>query len=138
VNDQSRYEWTAITSTGRRSALIGHGIWDTSPQEQAMSEAISVKIQKNPKYLELARRRGRLALTLSIIVCVIFYGFILMIAFTPDILTAPISANSVIPLGLPLGVGVIVACCLLTGIYVYEANQVFDPMFKQIVDEAHK
>jgi len=103
-----------------------------------MSEAISIKIQKNPKYLELARRRGRLAWTLSIIVCVIFYGFILMIAFTPGILTAPISDGSVIPLGLPLGVGVIVACCLLTGIYVYEANMVFDPMFKQIVDEAHK
>jgi uncharacterized membrane protein (DUF485 family) len=138
VYDQSRYEWTAIASTGQRSALIGNGTWEASPKEKTMSEAISAKIQKNPKYLELARRRGRLAWTLSIIVCVIFYGFILMIAFTPDILTTPISANSVIPLGLPLGVGVIVACCLLTGIYVYEANQVFDPMFKQILDEAHK
>jgi uncharacterized membrane protein (DUF485 family) len=103
-----------------------------------MSEAISTKIQQNPKYLELARRRGRLAWTLSVIVCVIFYGFILMIAFAPGVLTAPISANSVIPLGLPLGVGVIVVCCLLTGVYVYEANQVFDPMFEEIVKDASK
>ncbi len=103
-----------------------------------MSESISNKIQQNPKYLELASRRGRLAWTLSAIVCVIFYGFILMIAFTPGILTAPISEGSVIPLGLPLGVGVIVVCCVLTGIYVYESNQVFDPMFEEIVKEASK
>ena len=104
-----------------------------------MSEAsVSSNIQKNPKYQELVARRGRLAWTLSAIVCVIFYGFILMIAFTPGILTAPISAGSVIPLGLPLGVGVIVVCCLLTGIYVYEANQVFDPIFEEIVKEAYK
>lgn len=103
-----------------------------------MSELISSKILDNPKYLELARRRGRLAWTLSAIVCVIFYGFILMIAFTPDLLTEPISAGSVIPMGLPLGVGVIVVCCLLTGIYVYEANQVFDPLFDEIVKEASK
>lgn len=103
-----------------------------------MSELISGKIQKNPKYLELAGRRGRLAWTLSAIVCVIFYGFILMVAFTPDIITTPISAGSVIPLGLPLGVGIIVLCCLLTGIYVYESNTKFDPLFEEIVKEASK
>ena len=103
-----------------------------------MSEAISIKIQQNPKYLELAKRRGRLAWTLSAIVCAIFYGFILMIAFTPDILTTPIAAGSVIPLGLPLGVAVILVSCLTTGFYVYEANAVFDPMFEEIVKEASK
>jgi len=99
---------------------------------------VSGKIQQNPKYLALASRRSKLAWTLSAIVCVIFYGFILMIAFTPDILTAPIAAGSVIPVGLPLGVAVIVVCCVLTGVYVYEANQVFDPMFEEIVKEASK
>ena len=103
-----------------------------------MSEMISGKIQRNPKYIELASRRAKLAWTLSAIVCLIFYGFILMIAFTPDILTEPISAGSVIPLGLPMGVGVIVICCLLTGVYVYQANQVFDPLFEEIVKEASK
>ena len=104
-----------------------------------MSEqAISAKVLKNPKYLALAERRGRLAWTLSAIVCIIFYGFILMIAFTPDILTTPISADSVIPMGLPMGVGVILISCILTGVYVYEANRVFDPMFEEILKEASK
>jgi len=104
-----------------------------------MSELIiSANILKNPKYLELAARRGRLAWTLSAIVCVIFYGFILLIAFAPGFLTQPMMAGSVIPVGLPMGVGVILVSCLLTGVYVYEANQVFDPMFEEIVKEASK
>jgi uncharacterized membrane protein (DUF485 family) len=103
-----------------------------------MSVLISSKIMEDPRYIDLVRRRARLAWTLSVIVCVMFYGFILMIAFTPGILTAPIAAGSVIPVGLPMGVGVILVSCLLTGIYVYEANSVFDPIFEQIVREASK
>ena len=41
-------------------------------------------------------------------------------------------------MGLPMGVGVILISCLLTGIYVYEANRVFDPLFEEIVKEASK
>src|SRR5471030_76163 len=127
-----------MASTSRRSKPICEKIWKASIKEEVMSESISGKIQKNPKYLELANRRGRLAWTLSAIVCVVFYGFILMVAFTPDIITTPISAGSVIPLGLPLGVGIILLCCLLTGIYVYESNTKFDPLFEEIVKEASK
>jgi uncharacterized membrane protein (DUF485 family) len=103
-----------------------------------MSQLISGKIMQDPRYIDLVKRRARLAWTLSVIVCVMFYGFVLMIAFTPGILTAPIAAGSVIPMGLPMGVGVILGSCLLTGIYVYEANSVFDPIFEQIVREASK
>lgn len=103
-----------------------------------MSEVINAKILQDPRYLDLCAKRGRLAWTLSVIVCVIFYGFILLIAFAPAFLTEPIAAGSVIPIGLPMGVGVIVICCLLTGVYVYEANQKFDPLFEQIVREASK
>ena len=103
-----------------------------------MSQLISGKIMQDPRYIDLVRRRARLAWTLSVIVCLMFYGFILMIAFAPGFLTAPIAAGSVIPVGLPMGVGVILGSCLLTGIYVYEANSVFDPIFEQIVREASK
>jgi uncharacterized membrane protein (DUF485 family) len=103
-----------------------------------MSQLISGKILQDPRYLELVQKRSRMAWTLSAIVCVIFYGFILMIAFTPGFLTSPISAGSVIPIGLPMGVGVILASCLLTGFYVYEANAVWDPLFEEIVRDASK
>jgi uncharacterized membrane protein (DUF485 family) len=103
-----------------------------------MSELIAGKIPKNPKYLQLVRQRNTLAWTLSALVCVMYFGFTLMIAFTPDILTQPIAADSVIPLGMLLGVGVIVLSCILTGVYVHRANQTFDPIIQEIVREASK
>ncbi len=103
-----------------------------------MSEVTRSKIQNNPKYKQLVKERDVLAWSLSAIVCVIYFGFILMIAFAGDFLTQPIAAGSVIPIGLPMGVGVIVASCLLTGIYVYRANRVFDPLIHDIIQEASK
>ena len=103
-----------------------------------MSELIASKIQNNPKYLQLVRSRNTLSWTLSALVCIMYFGFTLMIAFTPDILTQPIAADSVIPVGMLMGVGVIVASCVLTGIYVYVANHTFDPIVNEIVREASK
>lgn len=103
-----------------------------------MSALIASKIQSNPKYLQLVRRRDTLAWTLSAIVGVMYFGFTLMIAFAPDVLTQPIAADSVIPMGMLMGVGVIFFSCVLTGVYVYKANTVFDPIVNEIVREASK
>jgi len=104
-----------------------------------MSEVIiSGKIQNNPAYHELVSRRNSLGWILSAIVCVMYYGFILLVAYGKDFLTQPIYAGSVIPVGMPIGVGVIVVSCLLTGIYVYQANMVFDPINKKLIEDASK
>ncbi len=103
-----------------------------------MSELSASRIQNNPKYHELIRRRDKLAWTLSAVVCVMYFGFILMIAFAPDFLTQPISSNSVIPVGMPVGVGVILVSCILTAIYVSRANSVFDPLTDEIIQESLK
>lgn len=96
-----------------------------------MSELSASKIQKNPKYHRLIKERDTLAWTLTVLVLVIYFGFVLLVAFAPDLLTRPISATSVIPVGMLVGVGVIVASVVLTGIYVYRANSTFDPSFKK-------
>jgi uncharacterized membrane protein (DUF485 family) len=104
-----------------------------------MSHEISVgKIQSNPKYHELVRSRDVLAWTLSVIVLVMYYGFILMVAFAPGFLTQPISATSVIPVGMLIGVGVIAGSCVLTGIYVTRANTTFDRLIHEIIEESSK
>jgi len=102
-----------------------------------MSLLIAGKIQNNPKYLELVHRRNTLGWTLSAIVCVLYFGFTLMIAYAPGILTAPIG-DSVVPQGMLIGVGIILASCVLTGIYVFMANKTFDPIIEEIVREASK
>jgi len=95
-------------------------------------------IQNNPRFHELIRKRDTLAWTLSACVLVLYFGFVLMVAFTPEILTAPIAADSVIPFGILVGIGVIVASIILTGIYVYQANSNFDPIIEEIMRDAHK
>ncbi len=103
-----------------------------------MSELSASKIQNNPKYHQLIKERDALAWTLTILVLVIYFGFILLVAFAPAFLTQPISATSVIPVGMLIGVGVIVASVVLTGIYVYRANNTFDPLIHEIIQEATK
>jgi uncharacterized membrane protein (DUF485 family) len=103
-----------------------------------MSELSSNKIQKNPKYHQLIKERDALSWTLSALVLVIYFGFILLVAFAPGFLTQPISTTSVIPVGMLVGVGVILASVVLTGIYVYRANNTFDPLIKEIIQEAAK
>ena len=45
-------------------------------------------------------------------------------------------AGATITLGIPIGIGVIVAGILLTGLYVRWANRVFDPLVRAIREEA--
>ena len=102
-----------------------------------MSFIIAEKIQKNPRYHELIKRRDGLAWALTAIVFLMYMGFILMIAYAPGILTATIG-DTVVPQGMLIGVGVILASCITTGIYVYKANGEFDAIVHEIVEEASK
>jgi uncharacterized membrane protein (DUF485 family) len=99
-----------------------------------MYSELSHKIQRNPKYAELVRRRTRLAWGLSILMLVIYYGFILVIAFAPSIFGTPISPGSVTTIGFPLGVGVILSAIVLTWIYVHRANTAFDTLTRQLIE----
>jgi uncharacterized membrane protein (DUF485 family) len=103
-----------------------------------MSEVIAGRIQRNPKYKELIRQRDTLAWVLSALVLVLYFGFILMVAFAGDFLSKPVAPDSVMPIGVPIGVAVIFLSCVLTGVYVWRANSTFDPMIMDILREANK
>ncbi len=92
------------------------------------------QVAENPRYLQLVKERSRFSWTLTGIMLVIFFGYILIIAFAPQVLAQRISGT--MTLGIPLGIGVILSGILLTGIYVHRANSRFDPMIAEIVREA--
>ncbi len=93
-------------------------------------------IRNNPKFAELVRKRTTFAWTLSIIILVIYYGFIAVIAFDKAWLGTPLGAGIVTTIGFPIGVGVILAAIILTGVYVYRANGEFDEINRQIIEES--
>lgn len=103
-----------------------------------MSSDIHERIQKNPKFQALNRSRSRFAISLSIIMLVIYYGFVLVVGFTPDVLAQPIYEGSNISIGFPICALIIITAWLMTGIYISRANSSFDRMNQEILKEAQE
>lgn len=92
-------------------------------------------IRNHPKYQELVKKRTRFSTIMAIIMLLIYYSFILTIAFAPEVLGIPISEGAVTTIGIPIGIGVILSAFLLTGIYVVRANTKFDRLNNEIKEE---
>ncbi|WP_043746307.1 DUF485 domain-containing protein [Paramagnetospirillum magneticum] len=93
-------------------------------------------MRNNPKFRELVAKRNAFAWTLSAIMLIIYFGFILIIAFNKAWLGTLLTSTGVMTIGFPIGVGVILSAIALTGIYVYRANGEFDEMNRQIIEES--
>lgn len=88
----------------------------------------------NPKFAELVQKRSSFAWKLAIAMLVVYYGFILVIAFSPATFATKIGSG-VTTLGIPVGIGVILIAFVLTGIYTKRANGEFDDLTNQIKDD---
>jgi uncharacterized membrane protein (DUF485 family) len=73
----------------------------------------------------LAARRLRVALGLTGAMLVVYFGFILLIAFAKDFMARQITEG--LTVGIALGVLVILATWALTWTYVLWANRVYEP-----------
>lgn len=92
-------------------------------------------IKNSPEFLELTRTRNKFARILTVTMLVIYYGFILVLAFAPGFFGTPLSSGTVITVGIPIGATVIVLAFVLTGIYTKRANSEFDDLTQKIKDE---
>jgi cation/acetate symporter len=101
-----------------------------------MSSAMYERMRSNPKFQELVRTRGRFAWTLSTIVFVGFYGFVMVVAFAPAVLARPVAEGSALTIGVAAGLAIFVSFWLLTALYVRRANSQFDAMTAEVVKEA--
>ncbi|EDM23774.1 DUF485 domain-containing protein [Caminibacter mediatlanticus TB-2] len=97
-----------------------------------MNKEILEKIKNDPDYIKLVTTRKKFAWGLTFVLLLIYYSFILTIAFDPKLLGTPISKDSIITIGIPIGVLIIIAAFILTGIYVNKANKVFDELTRKI------
>jgi len=102
-----------------------------------MDKALVEKIKSNPKFDELVKNRSSFAWKLTIIMLVVYYAFILTIAFNPSALGASLSGG-VTTIGIPVGILIIVFSFALTGVYVKRANSEFDELTNDIKDAVKK
>lgn len=97
-----------------------------------MNKDLVQKIKNDPNYQELVSKRNGFAIKLSIAMLIVYFTFILTIAFEPSVLGTPISSDSVTTIGIPIGMIVIVFAFILTGIYTKRANGEFDDLNNKI------
>jgi uncharacterized membrane protein (DUF485 family) len=92
-------------------------------QGAAMGKTAHEIIQSD-RFKALMRTRWTVSIVLTVILFIVYYGYILIVAFGKDFLGEKIGLYA--NYGILLGVGVIIASWALTGIYVLWANNYYD------------
>ena len=103
-----------------------------------MSSAMYERMRANPKFEELVTRRGRFAWILALIVLTMFYGFVMVVAFSPASLGQPIAEGSMVTIGVVVELFMFIFFWVLTAFYVRRANTEFDALTQEVVKEAWK
>src|SRR6202048_5555086 len=96
------------------------------------------RVASNASFKTLVRERFALRFILSAIVILTYFSFILLVAFSPSSLATPVTANSVVSVGIALGVGLILLSVVLTTIYVWRANKRFEALTQQVLKGINK
>ncbi|AST67604.1 DUF485 domain-containing protein [Kosakonia cowanii] len=93
------------------------------------------QIENSAHFRELVEKRQRFAFLLSIIMLIIYVGFIMLIAFAPHWLGTPLHAGTTVTRGIPIGIGVILISFVLTALYVWRANSEFERLTRAVLSE---
>jgi len=92
-----------------------------------MDIQLAQRIARDPNYQALRAKRTRFGWTLTALMMIVYYGFILLVAFNKPFLAQRLG-DGVMTLGIPIGFGVIVFTVLITAYYVRRANAEFDTL----------
>jgi uncharacterized membrane protein (DUF485 family) len=103
-----------------------------------MVDEVAARVEANPKYHRLVGMRSTYSIIMTLCVMVVYYDYILLIAFNKEWLGTKLAAGWTTSVGIPLGVGVIVITIILTNLYVRRANTEFDSLNAEIIKEANK
>ncbi|MGS5086661.1 DUF485 domain-containing protein [Hydrogenophaga sp. A37] len=102
-----------------------------------MENDLVQRIASNPKYQELRAKRSSFGWWLTLAMMVVYYGFILLVAFNKEFLSQTIGSG-VMTMGIPIGFGVIVFTIVITAIYVKRANTEFDELSNAVIKAVTK
>jgi len=84
-----------------------------------------LEMLESPPFRRLVKRRWLVSSVLSLLLFVLYYGYILLIGYDKELLSTRIGEYTT--LAIPMGVGVIVLSWILTVLYVVWANRSYDP-----------
>ena len=98
-----------------------------------MGSRLEKKIINSEDFKSLVKRKSFVSWLLSAITLLTYFSFILLVAFFPEVLGHKISDESIITIGIPIGISIIILAFASTGIYVFIANKEFEQTEKKIL-----
>lgn len=99
-----------------------------------MNDELVEKIKANPNYQELVKKRTGFALKLGIFVLVMFYAYILTIAFNPTVLGTKLG-EGVMTIAFPVAAAIIIISFITTLIYVKRANGEYEELTEKVRED---
>ncbi|KAB7883002.1 DUF485 domain-containing protein [Poseidonibacter ostreae] len=96
-----------------------------------MKDELVERIENNPKYQELVSKRTSFGIKLGVFVLVMFYAFILTIAFNKEVLATKIG-DGLTTVAFPIALAILVISFITTLIYVKRANGEFEDLTNEI------
>ena len=95
-----------------------------------MSEQKTQEVLQSAEFKKLTKKRWTVALLLTSIMLLVYFGFLLMVAFDKDFFKQKV--GEVTTIAIPIGIGLIVLAWIMTGIYTYWANNFYDKEVEEI------
>jgi uncharacterized membrane protein (DUF485 family) len=89
-------------------------------------------ISGQPAFERMQQSRRRFAWTLTAAMLLVYFGFILTLAFRPDILALPVTPDQPMTIGIPLGFGMFAFTFGLVALYVYRTNSFYDKLIAEL------
>lgn len=99
-----------------------------------MKDELVERIENNPKYQELVSKRNSFGIKLGVFVLVMFYAFILTIAFNKEVLATKIG-DGLTTVAFPIALAILVISFITTLIYVKRANGEFEDLTNEIKED---
>ena len=111
------------TATPKEPTLIGGHRHDLSKKNPHLSDEVHEIITSEP-FQRLVATRWRVSLGLTAAMLLVYFGFILTVAFNKAALATKL--GPALTVAIPIGLGIIVFAWLITGVYIRWANRTYD------------
>lgn len=90
---------------------------------------------EDPDFKSLSSQKNSISLVLTILELVLYFGFIALIAFNKPFLSSKLGEGSATTVGIPIAIGTIILSWVLTGIYIWWANNKYDSLVKRVKEK---
>ena len=98
-----------------------------------MSSLLYARIRASARFQQLVARRNRFTLSLFLLILALFYGYIALVSFWPELIAMRLVEGSNLTFGVAAGAFLFLFFCALSGFYVYRANGEFDRLTQALV-----